>query len=100
MVSVSRIEDVPAQILSASVRKTIQSIKEIVGNHSEADIYTMLKETNMDPNETVQKLLTQGHRLYKISPPFLVFSFAYFCRKLRFLNWVCFNFVICELGLV
>ncbi|KAJ7963232.1 GBF-interacting protein 1 [Quillaja saponaria] len=48
-----------AQILSAGVRKTIQSIKEIVGNHSDADIYVALKETNMDPNETAQKLLNQ-----------------------------------------
>jgi hypothetical protein len=46
--------------LSAKVRKTIQSIKEIVGNFSDADIYMVLKETNMDPNETVQKLLNQG----------------------------------------
>ncbi|XP_039124801.1 GBF-interacting protein 1-like isoform X2 [Dioscorea cayenensis subsp. rotundata] len=42
-----------------SVRKTIQSIKEIVGNHSEADIYAALKESNMDPNETAQKLLNE-----------------------------------------
>ncbi|KAH6790083.1 hypothetical protein C2S51_005089 [Perilla frutescens var. frutescens] len=48
-----------AQVLSAGVRKTIQSIKEIVGNHSDADIYVALKETNMDPNETTQKLLNQ-----------------------------------------
>lgn len=47
-------------IVSAKVRKTIQSIKEIVGDHSDADIYTTLKETNMDPNETAQKLLNQG----------------------------------------
>ncbi|TKY64289.1 dentin sialophosphoprotein isoform X1 [Spatholobus suberectus] len=46
-------------LLSAGVRKTIQSIKEIVGNHSDADIYVALKETNMDPNETAQKLLNQ-----------------------------------------
>ncbi|XP_050232433.1 uncharacterized protein LOC126681097 isoform X2 [Mercurialis annua] len=45
--------------LSARVRKTIQSIKEIVGNFSDNDIYMALKETNMDPNETTQKLLTQ-----------------------------------------
>ncbi|XP_047335098.1 GBF-interacting protein 1-like isoform X2 [Impatiens glandulifera] len=42
-----------------SVRKTIQHIKEITGNHSEDDIYTMLKECSMDPNETTQKLLFQ-----------------------------------------
>ncbi|XP_042512042.1 uncharacterized protein LOC122087109 isoform X2 [Macadamia integrifolia] len=58
MVSGSRL-DGGTQIISAGVRKTIQSIKEIVGNHSEADIYIMLKETNMDPNETTQKLLNQ-----------------------------------------
>ncbi|PQM33022.1 GBF-interacting protein 1-like isoform X2 [Prunus yedoensis var. nudiflora] len=43
-----------------SVRKTIQDIKEITGNHSEEEIYAMLKECNMDPNETAQKLLLQG----------------------------------------
>ncbi|XP_061364003.1 uncharacterized protein LOC133307510 isoform X2 [Gastrolobium bilobum] len=60
MVPVSRTEGgAGTQILSARVRKTIQSIKEIVGNHSDADIYVALKETNMDPNETTQKLLNQ-----------------------------------------
>ncbi|KAI3463234.1 hypothetical protein Pfo_019897 [Paulownia fortunei] len=58
MVSGSRIEG-GTQVLSAGVRKTILSIKEIVGNHSDADIYVALKETNMDPNETAQKLLNQ-----------------------------------------
>ncbi|KAL8458664.1 hypothetical protein ACS0TY_036247 [Phlomoides rotata] len=58
MVSGARIEG-GAQVLSAGVRRTIQSIKEIVGNHSDADIYVALKETNMDPNETAQKLLNQ-----------------------------------------
>lgn len=47
------------QLLSARVRKTIKSIKEIVGNHSDAEIYVALKEANMDPNETTQKLLNQ-----------------------------------------
>ncbi|KAL8098858.1 uncharacterized protein LOC141683832 isoform X2 [Apium graveolens] len=56
--STSRIDGGP-QILSAGVRKTIQSIKEIVGDHSDAEIYSTLKETNMDPNETAQKLLNQ-----------------------------------------
>ncbi|XP_047962571.1 GBF-interacting protein 1-like isoform X2 [Salvia hispanica] len=58
MVSGAKI-DGGAQVLSAGVRRTIQSIKEIVGNHSDADIYVVLKETNMDPNETTQKLLNQ-----------------------------------------
>ncbi|KAJ8500598.1 hypothetical protein OPV22_011150 [Ensete ventricosum] len=47
------------QVVPLRIRKTIQSIKEIVGNHSDADIYAVLKETNMDPNETAQKLLNQ-----------------------------------------
>lgn len=47
-------------IISAKVRKTIQTIKEIVGDHSDADIYVALKDSNMDPNETAQKLLNQG----------------------------------------
>ena len=59
MVAGSRIEG-GTQILSARVRNTIQSIKEIVGNHSDTEIYVTLKETNMDPNETAQKLLNQG----------------------------------------
>ncbi|CAN6574073.1 unnamed protein product [Malus baccata var. baccata] len=42
-----------------SVRKTIQDIKEITGNHSEEEIHAMLKECNMDPDETAQKLLFQ-----------------------------------------
>ncbi|KAJ6696148.1 HYDROXYPROLINE-RICH GLYCOPROTEIN-LIKE [Salix koriyanagi] len=50
--------------LSARVRKTIQSIKEILGNFSDADIYMVLKENNMDPNETAQKLLNQGSRVH------------------------------------
>ncbi|XP_043689113.1 GBF-interacting protein 1-like isoform X2 [Telopea speciosissima] len=42
-----------------NVRKTIQNIKEIAGNHSDEEIYAMLKECSMDPNETAQKLLLQ-----------------------------------------
>lgn len=45
--------------IPSSVRRTIQNIKEITGNHSEEDIYAMLKECSMDPNETAQKLLLQ-----------------------------------------
>ncbi|PWA13662.1 hypothetical protein CTI12_AA631690 [Artemisia annua] len=42
------------------VKKTIQNIKEITGNnYSEDEIYAMLKECNMDPNETTQNLLAQ-----------------------------------------
>ncbi|KAK4269095.1 hypothetical protein QN277_022298 [Acacia crassicarpa] len=58
MVSSARM-DGSTQTFPATVRKTIQSIKEIVGNHSDADIYVALRETDMDPNETTQKLLNQ-----------------------------------------
>jgi len=81
-------------LLSARVRKTIQSIKEIVGNHSDADIYDALKETNMDPNETTQKLLNQGwwvpwwgHVLPLCSSVFLP-SFGFFnCVALYFFGF-------------
>uniref|UniRef100_A0A0D9WN23 GBF-interacting protein 1 N-terminal domain-containing protein n=1 Tax=Leersia perrieri TaxID=77586 RepID=A0A0D9WN23_9ORYZ len=42
-----------------AIQSTIQSIKEVVGGHSDADIYATLRECNMDPNETTQKLLNQ-----------------------------------------
>ncbi|KAL4185771.1 hypothetical protein AMTRI_Chr10g232330 [Amborella trichopoda] len=45
--------------IPSSVRKMIQNIKEIAGNHHDDEIYAMLKECNMDPNETTQKLLLQ-----------------------------------------
>ncbi|KAL5172308.1 Nitrate reductase [NADH] [Glycine soja] len=46
--------------IPSSVRMTIQNIKEITSNHSEEDVYAMLKECSMDPNEITQKLLLQG----------------------------------------
>ncbi|KAI4364116.1 hypothetical protein MLD38_020250 [Melastoma candidum] len=42
-----------------NLRKTIQHIKEITTCQSEEEIYAMLKECSMDPNETTQKLLFQ-----------------------------------------
>ncbi|XP_010549430.1 PREDICTED: uncharacterized protein LOC104820614 [Tarenaya hassleriana] len=39
-------------------RKMVQSLKEIV-NFPEAEIYAMLKECNMDPNEAINRLLSQ-----------------------------------------
>lgn len=47
-------------VLNLRTKNTIRSIKEIVGNHSEAEIYTALKEAGMDPNEAAAKLLNQG----------------------------------------
>lgn len=45
--------------IPASTKKVVQSLKEIVTN-SDEEIYAMLKECNMDLNETVQRLLNQG----------------------------------------
>ncbi|XP_042485640.1 GBF-interacting protein 1-like isoform X2 [Macadamia integrifolia] len=47
-----------APSIPATSRKMVQSLKEIV-NYPEHEIYAMLKECNMDPNEAVQRLLTQ-----------------------------------------
>ncbi|RLN12059.1 hypothetical protein C2845_PM09G05690 [Panicum miliaceum] len=44
---------------TTAIQSTIQSIKEVVGGHSDADILDTLRESNMDPNETAQKLLNQ-----------------------------------------
>jgi GBF-interacting protein 1 N-terminal len=51
---------VPAAAIPAGVRKTIDNIKEIASNHSDEEVYAMLRECSMDPNETCQKLLLQG----------------------------------------
>lgn len=93
MVSGSRV-DGGTQIFSAKVRKTIQSIKEIVRNHSDADIYVALKETNMDPNETAQKLLNQGGPRWVSNVFFLWFPYriCYF-----WINGVHFVFVFSKL---
>ncbi|KAK6230057.1 hypothetical protein QUC31_001575 [Theobroma cacao] len=41
-----------------NAKKTIQSIREITGKqHSDEEIYAVLKECSMDPNESAQKLL-------------------------------------------
>eukprot|EP00252_Welwitschia_mirabilis_P018353 TRINITY_DN4078_c0_g1_i1.p1 TRINITY_DN4078_c0_g1~~TRINITY_DN4078_c0_g1_i1.p1 ORF type:complete len:913 (+),score=238.17 TRINITY_DN4078_c0_g1_i1:523-3261(+) len=55
----SGVRSAAAVSIPANVRKTIQNLKEIAGSHSDEDIYAMLKECNMDPNETAQKLLVQ-----------------------------------------
>ncbi|CAA0827553.1 Kinase-related protein of unknown function (DUF1296 [Striga hermonthica] len=46
------------QPIPAGSRKVVQSLKEIV-NCPEAEIYAALKECNMDPNEAVNRLLSQ-----------------------------------------
>lgn len=44
---------------TTAIQSAIQSIKEVVVGHSDADILDTLRESNMDPNETAQKLLNQ-----------------------------------------
>ncbi|KAK1274695.1 hypothetical protein QJS04_geneDACA000776 [Acorus gramineus] len=44
--------------IPATSRKVVQSLKEIV-NCPESEIYAMLKECNMDPNDAVHRLLSQ-----------------------------------------
>ena len=62
--------------ISSSMREVIQNIKEVTGDHTEEEIYAMLKDCAMDPNETVQKLLMQGILSFSFSfirlsfPPF------------------------------
>lgn len=46
--------------IPAGSRKMVQSLKEIVNNCTEQEIYAMLKDCNMDPNEAVNRLLAQG----------------------------------------
>lgn len=47
------------QSIPAASRKIVLSLKEIV-NCTEAEIYAALKECNMDPDEAVHRLLSQG----------------------------------------
>ncbi|KAL6639956.1 hypothetical protein ACP70R_022266 [Stipagrostis hirtigluma subsp. patula] len=45
--------------IPAGARRTVADIKEIAGGHSDEEVYAMLRECNMDPNETAQRLLLQ-----------------------------------------
>lgn len=68
-------------VIPSSVKKTIDAIKEITGHSiGEDEIYAMLRECSMDPNETTQKLLLLGELLLFL-PPLFAFFFLYqwFC---------------------
>ncbi|XP_051125501.1 uncharacterized protein LOC127247613 isoform X2 [Andrographis paniculata] len=56
--STSRGSGAAAEPIPAGARKVVQSLKEIV-NCSEVEIYAALKECSMDPNEAVNRLLSQ-----------------------------------------
>ncbi|KAF4373227.1 hypothetical protein G4B88_007240 [Cannabis sativa] len=45
--------------VSPAIKKIIKNLKEIVTNISEAEIYAVLLDCNMDPDDTVQRLLSQ-----------------------------------------
>ncbi|KAJ0989712.1 hypothetical protein J5N97_008068 [Dioscorea zingiberensis] len=45
--------------IPGNVRRMIQDIKEIAGNHGDDEVYAVLKECSMDPNETAQRLLLE-----------------------------------------
>ncbi|XP_059591614.1 GBF-interacting protein 1-like isoform X4 [Vitis vinifera] len=51
-------EDTSSRVLiPKDARKMVQDIKEIARKHSDEDVYAMLQECAMDPNEAVQRLL-------------------------------------------
>jgi hypothetical protein len=67
--------------IPAAVRRTIQNIKEIAGNHTDDEVYAALRECDMDPNETAQKLLHQGNPPYPPTPS--RFRSIRFCMRRR-----------------
>ena len=49
----------PSGPVPVSARKLVQGLKEIV-NRPDAEIYAALRECDMDPDEAVSRLLSQG----------------------------------------
>lgn len=80
-----------------NVKKMIQNIKEITGNnYSEDEIYSMLKECSMDPNQTTHNLLSMGIFIL------LYFFFSFFfkvlvCQIFYFYLWVLLYLILLEL---
>lgn len=63
--------------IPAGSRKMVQSLKEIVNNCTEQEIYAMLKDCNMDPNEAVNRLLAQGPPPISLSKSFTLSKFIF-----------------------
>lgn len=63
--------------IPAASRKMVMELKEIVNNTSEVEIYATLKDCHMDPNEAVNRLLSQGpySLLFSLSLSGCVFGF-------------------------
>lgn len=55
-------------------RNMVQSLMEILHDRPEHEIYSVLKECGMDPDEAVQSLLSQGHIM---GFPSLCFGFSF-----------------------
>lgn len=69
-----------------NVKKTIQSIREITGkNHSDEDVYSVLQDCSMDPDDTAQKLLFLGIFLW----PCIRLLFLCFISSCINVWWVC-----------
>ncbi|KAH7292753.1 hypothetical protein KP509_29G083800 [Ceratopteris richardii] len=47
--------------IPAADRKLISTVKEVATNHSDEEIYAMLKECNRDPDDAAQRLLNQDN---------------------------------------
>ncbi len=60
-----------------SAMEVVRSLKEIVEN-SDDEIYAMLKECNMDLNETAQRLLNQGIIIIIIILIIIAYRFSFF----------------------
>ena len=56
--------------MPASARKLVQGLKEIV-NRPDAEIYAALRECDMDPDEAVSRLISQGPISPRAASPFL-----------------------------
>lgn len=74
-----------AAMIPAASKKMVQNLKEIV-NCPEHEIYAMLKECNMDPNDTVNRLLSQG-----CIQPIFPFSFFLFLFDLCVVSYLGFR---------
>lgn len=84
------------QSIPAGSRKMVQSLKEIV-SCTETEIYAALKDCNMDPNEAVNRLLSQGFffsakslifwKLFGVTLILVVCVVSYFGMWLRDFCW-------------
>jgi hypothetical protein len=79
----------PSGPVPASARKLVQGLKEIV-NRPDAEIYAALRECDMDPDEAVSRLLSQGHiSCHSPFPHRFVCRLGRYCRVFACLtDWI------------